>query len=60
MSPPSLKRRANLLYRLRKKGIRCDTKQRLIMLSCFQNPTDYVQITKLCRDYAFNVQYIIK
>ncbi len=54
-----LKRRANLLYRLRKKGVRCGTKEKTIYFPYGGEPEKVAQITKLCREYNFIVQLII-
>lgn len=53
------KRRANLLYRLRRKGIDVSTRQRVIFIPYGQHYSDYIQAVRLCRDFYFNVQYII-
>lgn len=53
------KRRANLLYKLRRRGIRCDTKQRCIYLPYMESPKKYPQIPRLCREFHFYVQFII-
>lgn len=58
----SLKRRANLLYKLRRHGVECDTKKRVIFLPYEYDPKNYPrypQISRLCREFNFNVQYII-
>ncbi len=47
------------MYRLRKKGILIDTKQRIIFLPYFEKIEDYPQILRLSREFYFNVQYII-
>ena len=53
------KRRANLLYKLRRRGIQCDTKQRCIYLPYMEQLQNYPQIPRLCREFHFYVQYII-
>ncbi len=53
------KRRANLLYRLRRKGVECNTKERCIFLPYGEKPQDYAQIPPLCREFHFYVQFII-
>lgn len=53
------KRRANLLYKLRRKGIEADTKQRVIFIPYGQHPEKYIQAVRLCREFYFNIQYII-
>lgn len=58
-SPPpkkKLKRRANLLYRLRKKGVRCDTRQRTIYYPYGQTPGER-QIQQLRQEYDFKIQF---
>lgn len=54
-----MKRRANLLYRLRKHGIRADTKQKVIFIPYEESPWTYPQVGRLCKEFYFNVQYII-
>lgn len=39
-----LKRRANLLYNLRKKGVRCLTKEHMIFFPYNENPHEVCQI----------------
>lgn len=53
------KRRANMLYKLRRRGIQCDTKQRCIYLPYTESPASYPQIKRLCREFHFYVQFII-
>lgn len=55
----SLKRRANLLYKLRRHGIRVDLKQRTIFIPYEENPWTYPQVRRLSEEYFFNIQYII-
>lgn len=54
-----LKRRANLLYRLRKKGVRCDTKAREIYFAYDKDPMKVIQIRRLCNEFNFRVQFEI-
>lgn len=54
-----LKRRANLLYSLRRKGVRCHTKKRLIFIPCGEDPSRYKQAVKLCHEYNFVVQFFL-
>lgn len=51
-----VKRRTNLLYNLRKKGVRCFTKERMIFFPYGENPYAIKQIVSLCNEYHFNVQ----
>ncbi len=55
----SPKRRANLLYKLRRKGIEADTKQRVIFIPYGEEPRQYVQAVRLCREFYFSIQFII-
>lgn len=48
-----------LIYRLRKKGIRVNTKERVIFLPYGESVEDYVQIVRLQREFYLNVQFII-
>ena len=54
-----LKRRANILYRLRKKGIRADTKECIIFCAYGEDITGIVQVKRLREEYNFNIQLII-
>lgn len=56
----SLRRRANLLYSLRKKGIRCLTKERMIFFPYEEEPYSIKQIVILCNEYHFHVQFEIQ
>nr|DAK13863.1 MAG TPA: hypothetical protein [Caudoviricetes sp.] len=49
-------RRDNLLYKLRKKGVRVLTRERTIFFAFDREPFDVVQVKRLCREYHFNVQ----
>lgn len=51
-----LKRRANLLYKLRKKGVRCKTKEHMIFFPYGEDPHEVCQIVRLCEGYHFYVQ----
>ena len=54
------KRRSNILYKLRKQGVVCDTKARVIELPCGGEPRSAnVQVARLRREYRFNVQSYI-
>lgn len=59
MSSPLNPTAYNLIYRLRKKGIKVDTKQRVIFLPYLESPDDYVQIVRLSKEFHINVQWII-
>lgn len=50
---------SNILYRLRKKGIRCVTRERVIFFPYGQEPMAVVQIHRLCKEFNFNVQFEI-
>lgn len=51
-----IKRRTNLLYNLRKKGVRCLTKERMIFFPYGEDPYNVRQIACLCNEYHFHVQ----
>ena len=58
------KRRSNLLYRLRRKGYRCDTRGHVIYYPADDaggggNPMEIIQIARLKREFGFCVQYEI-
>lgn len=53
------KRRANLLYKLRRKGIEANTKHRVIFIPYGQQPQKYIQALRLCREFKFIIQYVI-
>ena len=53
------KRRSNILYKLRKKGVVCDTKARVVELPYGAGPDAIVQVARLRREYRFNVQFYI-
>lgn len=53
------KRRANLLYKLRRKGIEADTRRHLIFIPCGRDPALYIQAVRLCREFRFQIQFII-
>jgi hypothetical protein len=56
-----MKRRANMLYKLRKQGITCDTKTRTIYFPVWGGDPLYVgQIKRLCKEFRFRVQLIIE
>lgn len=50
------KRRTNLLYNLRKKGVSCLTKERMIFFPYGEDPYNVRQIACLCNEYHFHVQ----
>lgn len=53
------KRRANLLYKLRRHGITVDTKQRVIFIPYGDSPWRFPQVRRLNQEYYFNIQFII-
>ena len=53
-------KRDNLLYRLRKKGMRADTRERTIFFGVGGDPFELIQIRRLCREFHFNVQLVIE
>ena len=48
--------RDNLLYRLRKKGVRVQTRERTIYFAHDGAPFTIIQIRRLCREFHFSVQ----
>lgn len=50
-------RRKNLLYKLRRKGIRCSTKERIIFYPYGGFPLTVVQTRRLCDEYDFKIQF---
>lgn len=52
-------RRKNILYKLRRKGVRCSTKERMIFYPYGGVPLNVVQIRRLCEEYGFKVQFEI-
>ena len=60
MKQQRLKRRANILYRLRKKGIRADTKQRIVFCAAGKDITNIVQVKRLKQEFYFNIQIVIQ
>lgn len=52
-----LKRRAGMLYRLRKKGVRCHTRTRTIFLPAGEDIESACQIGALRREFGFVVQF---
>lgn len=59
MSKPLCTAAHCLIYRLRKKVIRVNTKERVIFLPYGEKISDYVQIERLHKEFYMNVQYII-
>lgn len=54
------KRRSNMLYKLRKKGVICDTKSKTIDYPWDQNPWAVCQVNRLCKEFGFRVQLTIE
>lgn len=48
-----------MLYKLRRHGIRADTKSRTIFIPCLDNAFAFPQVRRLAEEYHFNIQYII-
>lgn len=51
------KRRANMLYQIRKKGYKCQTKEKTIFFPYGENPNAILQIQHLISEFNFTVQY---
>lgn len=60
MDAKKYKRRTNILYRLRKKKIRCNTRERTIFYPFGLNPYDILQIRQLLAEFNFVVQIEIQ
>lgn len=52
-------RRKNLIYNLRKKGVRVNTRGRCIYLPYGSNPNHIAQVRRLRREYDFIIQFEI-
>ena len=52
-------RRKNLLYRLRKKGVKVNTRERCVNLPYGSEPDNIAQVRRLRREYDFVVQFEI-
>ena len=50
-------KRDNLLYRLRKKGVQANTRERVIFFGMGGEP---FEIRRLCSEFHFNVQLVIQ
>lgn len=50
------KRRSNILYRLRKKGYRANTKEKVVFLNQEQRSDHVIQINRLRSEFGFIVQ----
>lgn len=52
-------KRDNLLYRLRKKGVKVQTRERTIFFPFNGKPFYIIQIYRLCKECKFKVQLIL-
>lgn len=52
-------RRKNLLYNLRKKGVKVNTRERCIYLPYDSEPDHIAQVRRLRREYDFVIQFEI-
>lgn len=59
MSKEQKKRRANLLYQLRQKGIRCITRDYTIFYPYGKDPNEIPEIRNLRNEFMFYVQFEI-
>lgn len=59
MSKEQAKRRSNLLYQLRQKGIRCITRRFTIFYPYGADPDTVPQIYNLRKEFNFTVQFEI-
>ena len=53
-------KRDNLLYRLRKKGVQVNTRERVIFFGVGSEPFKIRQIRRLCCEFHLNVQLVIE
>jgi hypothetical protein BACCOPRO_02127 len=60
MNKKELRRRDYLLYKLRKRGVRCLTRCRTIFFPYGSDPMTVPQIVNLVREYNFAVQFEIR
>jgi hypothetical protein len=54
------KRRSNILYKLRRKGIKVILKEKEIECPYGQNITNIPQVKHLCEELDFHIQLILK
>lgn len=59
LSTQAKKRRDNLLYRLRRKGIEANTELRVFFIPYGVAPWNHIQAVRLCQEFNFNIQFII-
>jgi len=59
LTTKQLKRRANILYRLRRKGFCANTKERLVFYPAGGMPYSILQIQQIASEFNFNVQFEI-
>lgn len=59
MNKKQLRRRAYLLYKLRKKGIRCLARQFTIFYPYGKDPVTMAEIVHLRKEFHFSVQFEI-
>lgn len=52
--------RDNLLYRLRRKGVRVQTKERIIYFLFDGDSLRIIQVQRLCKEFHFNIQLEIQ
>jgi len=50
------KRRDNILYRLRRRGVRCSTRGRTIYVPAGTDTAPIPQVRRLCAEFGFAVQ----
>ena len=53
-------KRDNLLYRLRKRGVRVQTRERTIFFLFDGEPFKIIQVKRLCKEFHFHVQLEIQ
>ena len=60
MDKKKLKRRSNIIYKARKKGIRINTKGREIGCAFGDDIRGIVQVDRLCKEFDFHIQLEIQ
>ena len=48
------------MYRLRKKGVQANTRERVIFFGVCGEPFKIKQIIRLCREFHFNMKLVIE
>ena len=59
MDKKKARRRTNIIYKLRKKGVRVDTRRHTIECAAGEDSSAIVQVQRLRREYNFYIQITI-